>query len=213
ARGELVAFHACQRVREGTSGGARNKLGLDLPEARQHMARLGAALDWHGARFIDINPRLVEPANALASGVDLAGALVEVARAPARSSSVQPQPAGVPGVRTHQLLLAVLGAAHQGRRRAVARELVHAVLHRGEYRCSREELTPGRGDPLAPLPVTVIALATLIRPDAWRRFVGGSAGANSLTPPAWRELSRAWARTGAEAREACGAAGAGRPDR
>ena len=225
ARGELVAFHACQRVREGASGGASHKLGLDMPEAREHMARLGAALDWHGAlsadviigpdgpRFIDINPRLVEPANALASGVDLAGALVEVARAPARSGSVQPQPTAVPGVRTHQLLLAVLGAAHQGRRRAVARELVHAVLHRGEYRGSREELTPGRGDPLAPLPVMVIALATLIRPDAWRRFVRGSAGAYSLTPAAWRELTRAWARTGAEAKEACGTAGAGSPDR
>ena len=203
ARGELVAFHACQRVREGASGGASHKLGRDLPEVREHMARLGAALGWHGAlsadviigpdgpRFIDINPRLVEPVNALASGVDLAGALVEVAGARARSGSVQsrvPQPAAVPGARTHQLLLAVLGAAYQGGRRAVARELVQAVLHRGEYRGSREELTPGRGDPLAPLPVLVIALATLIRPDAWRRFAGGSAGAYSLTPAAWRQI-------------------------
>ena len=74
------------------SGGASHKLGLDLPEARTHMAALGAFLDWHGAlsadvilgpdgpRFIDINPRLVEPLNALASGVDLTGALLEVAR-------------------------------------------------------------------------------------------------------------------------------------
>jgi len=226
ARGELVAFHACQRVREGAAGGSSHKLGLDLPEAREHMARLGAALGWHGAlsadviigpdgpRFIDINPRLVEPVNALASGVDLAGALVEVAGVPARSGSCRvPQPAAAPGARTHQLLLAVLGAAHQGGRRDVARELVQAVLHRGEYRGSREELTPARGDPLAPLPVMAIALATLIRPDAWRRFVGGSAGAYSLTPTAWRELTRAWARTGAEAREACGMAGAGSPDR
>jgi hypothetical protein len=104
---------------------------------------------------------------------------------------VQPQPAAVPGARTHQLLLAVLGAADQGGRRAVARELVHAMLHRGEYRGSREELTPGRGDPLAPLPVMVIALATLIRPEAWRRFVGGSAGAYSLTPAAWRQIRHA----------------------
>jgi glutathione synthase/RimK-type ligase-like ATP-grasp enzyme len=203
ARGELVAFHACQRVREGAAGGSSHKLGLDLPEAREHMARLGAALGWHGAlsadviigpdgpRFIDINPRLVEPTNALASGVDLTGALVEVARTPARSGPVQPQPAAVPGVRTHQLLLAVLGAAQQGGRRALARELARAVLHRGEYRGSREELTPGRGDPLTPLPVGVIALATLIRPDAWRRFVGGSAGAYSLTPAAWRQIRRA----------------------
>jgi biotin carboxylase len=203
ARGELVAFHACQRVREGAAGGSSHKLGLDLPEAREHLARLGAALGWHGAlsadviigpdgpRFIDINPRLVEPVNALASGVDLAGALVEVAKAPARSGSAQRQPAAVPGVRTHQLLLAVLGAAHGGGRQDVARELVHAVLHRGEYGGSREELTPGRGDPLAPLPVMAIALATLIRPDASRHFVGGSAGAYSLTPAAWRELTQA----------------------
>ena len=202
ARGELVAFHACQRVREGTSGGASHKLGLDLPEAREHMARLGAALGWHGAlsadvilgpdgpRFIDINPRLVEPVNALACGVDLAGALVEVAR-PGSARSRARQPAAVPAARTHQLLLAVLGAAQQGGRRDVARELVHAVLHRGEYRDSREELTPGRGDPLAPLPVLAIALATLIRPDAWRYFVGGSAGAYSLTPAAWRQIRQA----------------------
>ena len=102
ARGELVACHACQRVREGASGGASHKLGLDLPEAREHLARLGAALDWHGALsadviggpaglvFIDINPRLVEPVNALHSGVDLVRALVEVAR----SGTSRPQPPG-----------------------------------------------------------------------------------------------------------------------
>jgi glutathione synthase/RimK-type ligase-like ATP-grasp enzyme len=202
ARGELVAFGACERVREGAAGGASHKLGLDLPEAREHMTRLGAALGWHGAlsadvilgpdgpRFIDINPRLVEPVNALACGVDLAGALVEVARSGSARSRAAP-PAAAPGARTHQLLLAVLGAAQQGSRRGVARELVHGVLRRGDYRGSREELTPGRGDPLAPLPVAATALATLIRPDAWRHFVGGSAGAYSLTPAAWRQILEA----------------------
>jgi ATP-grasp domain len=215
-RGELVAFGACARVREGAAGGSSHKLGLDLPEARGHMARLGAALDWHGAlsadvilgpdgpRFIDINPRLVEPVNALACGVDLAGTLVEVAR----SGSAQPQPTAVPGARTHQLMLAVLGAAQHGSRREVARELVHAVLRRGDYRGSREELTPGRGDPLAPLPVTVTALATLLRPDAWRYFVGGSAGAYSLTPAAWSELTRTVRHERAAARARARAAGA-----
>jgi hypothetical protein len=151
ARGELVAFGACQRVREGAAGGSSHKLGLELPETREHMTRLGAALGWHGAlsadvilgpdgpRFIDINPRLVEPITALACGVDLAGALVDAAR----SGSAQPRPTVVPGARTHQLLLAMLGAAQRGGRRDVARELVHGVLRRGEYRGSREELTPG----------------------------------------------------------------------
>ena len=106
ARGELVAFHACQRVREGAAGGSSHKLGLDLPEAREHMAGLGAALGWHGAlsadviigpdgpRFIDINPRLVEPVNALASGVDLAGALVEVARSGSSRTRSRPRRPG-----------------------------------------------------------------------------------------------------------------------
>jgi ATP-grasp domain len=197
AGGGLVAFGACERVREGAAGGSSHKLGRPWPQAREHLARLGADLGWHGAlsadvidgpdgpMFIDINPRLVEPANALASGVDLAGALVEVAM----SGTSRSQPDGVPGARTHQLLLAVLGAAQQGRRRDVARELADAALRRGAYRGSREELTPGGGDLLALVPVAVAALATLVSPPAWRQFVGGSAGAYSLTPAAWSELT------------------------
>ena len=195
-RGELVAFHACQRVREGAGGGASHKLGLDLPEAREHLAALGAVLRWHGAlsadvitgrrgvQFIDINPRLVEPVNALASGVDLVRALVEVAC----TGTSQPQPPGQPGVRTHQLLLAVLGAAQHGGRREIARELGNALTRRGDYRASREELTPGGGDPLAALPVVLTAAATLVWPAAWQYFTAGSVGAYSLTPAAWQAL-------------------------
>jgi biotin carboxylase len=200
AGGELVAFHACQRVREGAAGGSSHKLGRQLPEAREHIRRLGADLGWHGALsadvilgpngpvFIDINPRLVEPVNALASGVDLVRAMVEVAR----SGTSQPQPLGQPGVRTHQLLLAVLGAAEHGGRRDVARELGHAALRRGDYQASREELTPCGGDLLAMLPVTVTGLATLIKPALGRYFTRGSTGAYSLTPAAWRQLTAAW---------------------
>jgi hypothetical protein len=199
AHGDLVAFHACERVREGAAGGASHKLGLHLPRAREHMAALGATLDWHGAlsadmilgpegpQFIDVNPRLVEPVNALASGVDLVRALMEVAT----SGTSRPQPDGQAGARTHQLLLAVLGAAQRGSRREVARELRDAALGRGSYRGSREELTPGCRDPLGPLPVAVTALTTLIRPGAWRHFTGGSTGAYSLTPAAWRQIRQA----------------------
>ncbi len=199
ADGELVAFHACERAREGVAGGASHKRGRLLPRAREQMARLGSALTWHGALsadvidgpegpvFIDINPRLVEPANALASGVDLTRALVQVAL----TGTSRPQPDGTPGARTHQLLLAVLGAGQRGRRRDVARELADAALRRGSYRDSREELTPGRSDLLAPVPVAVAALATLAWPPAWRQFAGGSTAAYSLTPAAWAELTEA----------------------
>jgi ATP-grasp domain len=205
ARGELLAFHAAQRVREGAGGGASHKRGIDLPVAREHMTALGGALGWHGAlsadviltgagpQFIDINPRLVEPMNASQSGVDLVGALLDAAAADGTSAR-QPWDStrcgnGQPGALTHQLLLAVLGAAqHSGRRRVIAAELLAAISRRGSYRASTEELTPVARDPLAATPVAIAALATLIRPGTWRRFVAGSVDAYSLTPAAWGQI-------------------------
>ena len=127
----------------------------------------------------------VEPVNALASGVDLVRALLEVAC----TGTSRPQAAGRPGERTHQLLLAVLAAAQHGGRRAIARELGTALARRGDYRGSREELTPGGGDLLAALPVVLTAAATLARPAAGRRLTGGGVGAYSLTPAAWQALT------------------------
>jgi hypothetical protein len=202
ANGELVAFHACERVREGTGGGASHKRGISVPEVRAHTAVLGAALSWHGAlsadviataegpRFIDINPRLVEPANAFVSGVDLTGALVEVAR----SGTAARQPPGNPGARTHQALLAILGvAADSGRRRDILRELLQALTRSGPYRHSIEELTPvrwpGTGvDPVTAIPAVAATLATLIRPTAWRHFAAGATSAYSLSPASWQAL-------------------------
>jgi glutathione synthase/RimK-type ligase-like ATP-grasp enzyme len=198
ARGELVAAHACERVREGAGGGASHKRGLALPQVTEHIRALGRALDWHGALsadvilgsdgpvFIDINPRLVEPVNAFLSGVDLPGALLEVAR----SGTASPRPPGRPGVRTHQLVLAVLGAAqHRGSRRAVAAELASALARRGEYRGSVEELTPSRGDPVTLAPLALAAVATLAWPPAWRRLTSGGVGAYALTPGAWQLIT------------------------
>jgi hypothetical protein len=202
ANGELVAFHACERVREGTGGGASHKRGISLPEVRAHTAVLGTALSWHGAlsadvivtaegpRFIDVNPRLVEPANAFVSGVDLTGALVEVAR----SGTAARQPPGNPGARTHQALLAILGvAADSGRRRDILRELLQALTRSGPYRHGIEELTPvrwpGTGvDPVTAIPAVAATVATLIRPGAWRHFAAGATSAYSLGPAAWRAL-------------------------
>jgi hypothetical protein len=155
AHGELVAFHACERVREGAAGGASHKLGLHLPRAREHMAALGATLDWHGAlsadmilgpegpQLIDVNPRLVEPVNALASGVDLVRALMEVAT----SGTSRPQPDGQAGARTHQLLLAVLG---RGAARFAAGGGAGAARRRARPRLLPGQ--PGRADAGAPRP-------------------------------------------------------------
>ncbi len=185
AHGSLLAFHACERVREAPGGGASHKRGMTLPEVREHVAALGAALNWHGAlsadvidgQFIDINPRLVEPVNAFRSGVDLVSALL---------SGTSVAATGAAGVRTHQLLLAVLGAAQQrGRRRDVLRELGRAATRTGDYRHSTEELTPFWSPP-----VLATSAATLIKPSAWRFFTSGATSAYSLTPAAWQQLAR-----------------------
>jgi ATP-grasp domain len=196
-RGRLVASHANLRLREGADGGAASKESVDLPEVREHLSCLGAALGWHGAlsldaiiagaavRYIDVNPRLVEPANALLAGTDLVSALLALCRGEHPGA----QPPGRAGVRTHQLLLAVLGAAQEGRgRRGVTTELLQAARHEGPYAGSAEELTPIRGDPLSLLPVVAASIATLARPASFHAFTGGAVGAYALTPQAWRRI-------------------------
>jgi glutathione synthase/RimK-type ligase-like ATP-grasp enzyme len=196
--GELVAAHANLRVREGASGGASHKRSVDQPAAViKHVEALGRSLGWHGALsadailtdggpvFIDVNPRLVEPGNAWRSGVDLTGAMLHVACGGVPAA----QPAGRPGVSTHQLLLAVLGAGADGRgRRGAVAEIVAALARAGSYRGSAEELTPVRGDPLAAVPVLVATLALLIRPALWRRLSGGAVADYALTPAGWQSL-------------------------
>jgi glutathione synthase/RimK-type ligase-like ATP-grasp enzyme len=197
AEGALVACHANLRVREGAGGGASHKRSVLLPTVREHMQVLGHHLRWHGAlsadailtgqgpRFIDINPRLVEPANALRAGVDLVTPLLELSR----GGTPHAQPPGRAGVPTHQLLLAVLGAAQQtGRRWPVIAELAAAARHSGDYRGSTEELTPVRGDLRAAIPVVVAAAATIIWPASWRWFASGSVASYSLSPAGWRQL-------------------------
>jgi hypothetical protein len=104
ARGDLVAFHACLRVREGAGGGASHKRSAHLPAVREHLEVLGGRLRWHGAlsadailtgdgpRCIDINPRLVEPGNARRAGVDLVTPMLELAAGatPGRSRRAAP---------------------------------------------------------------------------------------------------------------------------
>jgi predicted ATP-grasp superfamily ATP-dependent carboligase len=196
-KGRLVAHHACLRLREGVGGGASLKQSVTLPGLAEMLARLVAALEWHGALsmdvvvidsepvIIDVNPRLVEPANALGAGVDLVAAMLDVAHdAPSQQRS-----AGSAGVRSRQTLLAILGAAeHRGTRVAVLREAFEASFARGDYTGSIEELTPIAGDPVAAVPVVAAFIALLIYPPLWRKFHAGAVGPYAVTPEAWNEI-------------------------
>lgn len=130
--GTLVAFHAVERTEEGANGSASAKSSVAMPRLRRDMAHLGEALRWHGGLsvdaivterrpfVVDVDARLVEPANALAAGTDLVATFLAVAT----GTSVAPAPPSLVGVRTHQFLMAVLGTAQRsGRRRAVLAEV------------------------------------------------------------------------------------------
>jgi glutathione synthase/RimK-type ligase-like ATP-grasp enzyme len=196
--GRLIALHANRRDRIGSGGGASQKTSVDAEPVRPTVELVGTRLGWHGALsfdaidspdgpvLIDVNPRLVEPGNAAAAGLDLVGALLAVAVGePAR-----PRPAGRPGVRTTQLLLAALGAAQRprGRRRAVLRELAGAATRTGDYRGAREELSPLRGDPRAAAWLAGLSALLLVAPGAATRLAGGSVANYALTPAGWRQL-------------------------
>ena len=195
--GRLIAAHTNRRVREGARGGASHKRSMDLPEVRNHLQILGRSLGWHGAlsmdailtddgpSYIDVNPRLVEPANAWRAGVDLVAPMLDLAR----GAEPAVQPPGRPHVATHQLLLAALGTAQrQETRRAAAAELTDALLRRRDYNDSVEELTPVAHDLRSAIPVTAAALATLTHPGTSRWFSSGAVTNYALTPRAWRQI-------------------------
>jgi len=195
--GTMVAFHANERVREGVNGSASVKRSVELPELREALDRLGRRLAWHGglsvdaivtARgpvVIDVNPRLVEPGNAQAAGTDLVAALLAVATGAPAPATGEPRA----GVTTHQLLMAILGAAQRsGRRRDVAGEVAAAIARRGTYAGSREELLPPRGD-WRTLSLPVLAtVATLVRPSSYHWFAEGAVAGYALSPEGWRTL-------------------------
>ncbi|HTV11929.1 MAG TPA: SAM-dependent methyltransferase [Acidimicrobiales bacterium] len=195
--GSLVAFHANERTAEGAGGGASHKRSISLPEVRRCFETLGKNLHWHGAlsadvilgsdgpSFIDVNPRLVEPQNAYLCGVDLVGAMLELATGGHPAVQVE----GTTGVATHQWLLAVLGAAQHGRgRRGVMAEVVHGARRSRDYLGSSEELTPLGHDMRGIIPVAMAAVATLVAPTSFSWFVAGSVANYAVSEQGWQDI-------------------------
>ena len=204
--GSLVAFHANERVQEGANGSAAAKSSMDAPGLRTDLVRLGQALDWHGALsvdaivvdarayVIDVNPRLVEPGNALAAGTDMVSALLAVALG-TRPVTAPPSRAGV---HTHQFLMALLGTAQRtGRRRSVLAEIVRGLRRRRRVRRFNGGAAPLGGGPADGDPPRgrrrghVDPAVDVARLHRWRRRPlcphgardGGNSGAPLPSPP------------------------------
>jgi carbamoylphosphate synthase large subunit len=191
AEGELVGFHAVRQAEAGVGGGDLVKVSTPAAGPRRDMARIGRRLGWRGGlavdyivdaegtpRYIDANPRLAEPGNALAAGLNLPELLVRVSL-----GELPPlAPASSPGVRTHMGIQGLLRAARDGGRGDVLRAAIDLARLSGVYASSEEELTPTAGDARAALPLALIGGAMLVNPGWWRRFASAAIDAYALTP-------------------------------
>ena len=196
--GRLVAFHCYRMTARGQRGGMAAKLSVHRPFVRQHVEMLGSHLRWHGSvtfdyffdphtgqpAYVDANPRLVEPMNAVFSGVNLADLLVQLSL----REHIEFQE-GRPDTRSHMLLQSLLGIADRGESRGhLLRELAWATLHKGIYERSREELTPVLSDLLSLLPVAAVAVQLLINPRRAEELGNRTVADYALTPFAIRTI-------------------------
>lgn len=190
-RGRLAALHCTRRIREGAGGGAAVKVGVDRPIVRSHFERLGKELEWHGGlsidyfwneetgrpSYIDANPRITEPMNAVVNGLNVADMQVRLSlgeRPPPRASAQV-------GRRSHNAIQALLGVASRDRSHAaVIQEAMRVALRLGPYSNSREGMTPIWRDPPSALPVAVVLIALLLNPDNAARLASMTIGNYSL---------------------------------
>jgi predicted ATP-grasp superfamily ATP-dependent carboligase len=200
--GRLIASHAYRQIAEGVGGGDKIKESVERPVVDAHLQQIGERLTWHGALsvdyllrepgntplYIDCNPRLVEPVNALRSGVDLAAALVAV------SLRMQPEkmPSSRAGVRTHMAIQGLMRCAVEtGARSALLSEAWHLWRGGAEYAGSSEELTPVGLDPWSLVPLSYVTLRMLASPSSAARLARQSARSHQLNPAAAKTI-RDW---------------------
>jgi glutathione synthase/RimK-type ligase-like ATP-grasp enzyme len=193
--GRLIAAHTCLATAGGMGGSAAARVGVDHPSAREHAARIGAVLAWHGGLtldylwsddrgplFLECNPRTVEPGNAVASRVPIPELQLRLSAGEHFSG---PPVIGRPGVRTHSLIaICMSAAARTGRRRAVLREVAGAVSGRGCYRGGREILTPALRDPASVPAIAYVLGRLLVSPGAAAAIAAHAVGAYSISAEA-----------------------------
>jgi len=195
--GSLIAIHFTRQRSVGMGGSQSARVSVDHPIVRTHMTQLGRHLGWHGALavdyffepttnepcYIEANPRLVEPMNAVLCGVNLADILVRLSLGESfKEGGIR---VGNAGIRSHSLLATLLGlAADNAPRTRIAGEVMRAVLGRGVYSGSKEDLTPIRLDPFSIVPLTVVLVQLLFDPSVAQHLSGHTVADYSLTSEA-----------------------------
>lgn len=200
-RGRLVAMQGFRQLLRGAGGGDAIKESVVRPHVREHLAKIGERLQWHGALsvdyllrehddeplYIDCNPRLVEPMSALLAGIDL----MDVLRRVSLGEDVAEQPPGRAGVRTHLAMQVLLGLGLRGgSRRDVLGECWRMLTGSGAYTGSREELTPVGLDWVSALPLLMTGVALLAHPQLAQPLSKRGWGDHLLTLDSMRRIKK-----------------------
>ncbi|RDB70380.1 hypothetical protein [Eggerthella sinensis] len=186
-QGRLVASHTTVQTGVGAGNSAAARLSVDFPLARKHLALVGERIGWHGPltldfmhvdgrpRYLECNPRMIEPGNAERAGVNFPALLMELSRG---VSFDGPPLVGAPGVRTRSRQALLLGAAERcGTRRAVFEALVRPAP-------GIEVLTPVRADPPSIVPLAAVAARLLANPRSVAAIAADAVSAYSVEPAA-----------------------------
>lgn len=183
--GRVIGIHMFDARQLGVGGMSAARTGADHPVVREHIAKLGAHLDWHGAMFVDYfydyetarpeyiecNPRVGETVNAWLSGTNVCEQLVRLSA----GEPVSVLPLAAPGVRTQSFYMILLTMAYDGAtRRELLREIVKFRLRRGMYADSQDELTRVRDDYLSGIPLWFIAAQLLVSPRISHKIVAST---------------------------------------
>jgi predicted ATP-grasp superfamily ATP-dependent carboligase len=178
--GTLLALHCTRRLQEGLGGGASVKVGVNRPIVRQNVENIGKTLKWHGslsidyfyneldgkAYYIDANPRITEPMNAVVNGINLAEMQVKLSL----GESIQ-----IPNDqifnKSHSAIQILLAAASRRYSRFdVLKELYLVITKKGIYENSQEGMTPVTKDFPSVVPLVAILLQLLYDPRSGQRL-------------------------------------------
>jgi predicted ATP-grasp superfamily ATP-dependent carboligase len=197
--GEMIGVHCFEARRLGVGGMSTARSSADHPVVRDHVARIGEHLTWHGAFFIDYfydaasaqpeyieaNPRIGETVNAMLAGINLPQTLVRIAlgETPPRA------PLGRFGVRTHNALMILMSMAYDGSSRAaLVRELRRIRSREEPYTNGEDELTRPNDDRLSALPFVYTTGQLLAWPRIAKRIVAKTVGGYSLPEAVTEQL-------------------------
>ena len=201
-QGRLIAAAVSEQLAVGAGGSAAARLSAAHPLVVDALSRLGAHLKWHGGldldyfhrdgvpQFIECNPRITEPGNAAAAGLDLPRLMIALttgAAAPPDAPTI-----ARPGVRTRSTMAIAIGAAETiGTRRAIVAALARAGFRRPPLQGSAEVLTPIIADPPSVIPLLVATGTVLAAPAKVTRLARDTVNAYGVTPDAIHRLTRA----------------------